>query len=157
MIYAVDPGTSLSALVVLDGDRMVDFALDENWKIRERLKAACGPEHLLAVEWVECYGMPVGQEVFRTLFWIGRFREVWRSAYMEVPRRRVKLELCGVMRAKDKDVRARLLDMYGPGRQKAVGTKQAPGPLYGIKSHGWAALGVAVTARALVTNLFGKA
>jgi hypothetical protein len=34
-----------------------------------------------------------------------------------------------------------LIDKLG-----VVGTKKNPGPLFGMKSHAWAALGVAVTA-----------
>jgi hypothetical protein len=56
-------------------------------------------------------------------------------------RRDVKLHLCGSARAKDPNIRQALLDRFGP-----VGTKKAPGPLYGVKSHIWSALAVAVTA-----------
>jgi hypothetical protein len=42
------------------------------------------------------------------------------------------------MRAKDANIRQALIDKLG-----AVGTKKAPGPLYGISGHLWAALAVA--------------
>jgi hypothetical protein len=45
------------------------------------------------------------------------------------------------MRAKDANIRQALLDLIGP-----QGTKAQPGPTYGIKSHTWAALAVAVYA-----------
>jgi len=45
------------------------------------------------------------------------------------------------MRAKDANIRQALLDLIGP-----QGTKKTPGPTYGIKSHTWAALAVAVYA-----------
>ena len=48
------------------------------------------------------------------------------------------------MRAKDSNIRQALLDLYGGDKRKAIGIKAEPGPLYGIKSHMWAALGVAV-------------
>jgi hypothetical protein len=54
-------------------------------------------------------------------------------------RRDVKLHLCDSPRAKDGNVRQALLDRLGP-----QGTKKAPGPTYGVKSHEWAALAVAV-------------
>ncbi len=59
----------------------------------------------------------------------------------------VKLHLCGNARAKDTNIRQALIDRFGgiEGKSKAVGTKKAPGPLYGCKSHMWAALAVAVT------------
>jgi hypothetical protein len=54
-------------------------------------------------------------------------------------RKDVKLHLCNSPRAKDANVRQALLDRLGP-----QGTKKAPGPTYGVKSHEWAALAVAV-------------
>jgi len=71
---------------------------------------------------------------------IGRFAEVSRGSASLVFRRDVKMHLCGSARAKDANIRQALLDRLGP-----VGTKKAPGPLYGVKSHIWAALAVAVT------------
>jgi hypothetical protein len=100
----------------------------------------------LAIEMVACYGMPVGQETFETVLWIGRFVQVWTpKPWTRVYRRDVKLHLCHSARAKDAHVRMALLDKFGPGRQKAIGTRKHPGPLYGIKSHVWSALAVAVT------------
>jgi hypothetical protein len=55
------------------------------------------------------------------------------------------LQLCGSSRANDATIRQALLDRYGPGREKAVGTKANPGPLYGIKADLWQALALAVT------------
>jgi hypothetical protein len=37
--------------------------------------------------------------------------------------------------------------MHGGERRAAMGTKKAPGPLYGVASHAWAALAVAVAAQ----------
>jgi hypothetical protein len=51
----------------------------------------------------------------------------------------VKLHLCNSPRAKDGNVRQALIDRVGP-----QGTKKGQGPTYGIKSHEWAALAVAV-------------
>ena len=36
------------------------------------------------------------------------------------------------------------VDLFG-GKEAAVGTKKAPGPLHGVKSHLWSALALAVT------------
>jgi hypothetical protein len=61
----------------------------------------------------------------------------------------VKLHLCGTNKAKDANVRQALLDMFprtGGGAVPQVGTKKEPGPLYGISTHAWPALGVAITA-----------
>ena len=91
---------------------------------------------------IASYGMPVGAEVFETCVWIGRFFEAWTlpSVPRLVFRRDVKLHLCGTTVAKDPHIRQRLLDLIGP-----QGTKKAPGPTYGVRSHAWAALAVAAT------------
>ena len=47
---------------------------------------------------------------------------------------------------RDSLVRQRLIEMFGGDRASAVGTKAKPGPLYGVASHAWAALAVAVVA-----------
>ena len=62
-----------------------------------------------------------------------------------VYREDVKLHLCGSPRAKDANIRQALIDRWG-GKAEAVGTVKKPGPLYGVKSHAWSALAVAVTA-----------
>src|SRR5690606_4735562 len=74
----------------------------------------------------------------------GRFIQACQAPSTKVYRKDVKLHLCGSPRAKDANIRQSLLDRFGPGKEKAVGTKQNPGPLYGVKSHMWAALAVAV-------------
>jgi hypothetical protein len=83
--------------------------------------------------------MAVGREVFETVFSIGRMAML--TDVRLVPRRDVKLHICGSPRAKDGNIRQALIDRFGP-----VGTKKAPGPLWGISKHRWAALAVAVTA-----------
>jgi hypothetical protein len=84
--------------------------------------------------------MAVGQEVFRTVFQIGRMQQQLGPVRL-IPRRDVKLTLCGSARAKDTNIRQALIDAIGE-----VGTKKNPGPLYGVAGHYWAALGVAYTA-----------
>jgi hypothetical protein len=46
--------------------------------------------------------------------------------------------------ANDAAVRDALLQLWG-GKVEAMGSKKAPGPLYGMASHRWSALAVAVT------------
>jgi len=90
-------------------------------------------------------GMSVGQTTFETVRWIGRFQQAWRDpeAVRLIYRHQVKQHLCGTQRAQDTNIRQALLDLIGP-----QGVKKAPGPTYGVKSHAWSALGVAVTAGA---------
>jgi hypothetical protein len=56
--------------------------------------------------------------------------------------------LCLTMRSKDKDIRQALLTMVGP-----QGTKDNQGPTYGLKSHTWSALAVAVYAQNKLTTV----
>jgi len=105
----------------------------------------------LAIEMIASYGMAVGREVFETCVWIGRFQQAWHTpdGVKLVYRRDVKMQLCGSPKAKDANIRQALLDMFpatGGGKTPQIGTKAQPGPLYGITSHAWAALAVAVTA-----------
>ena len=146
-ILAIDPGPQESAAVLYDGGRPTCLWIADNHKLLYDV-VALSPASTLAVEKIDCYGMPVGAETFDTCIWIGRFMQA-RSrgmSFMLIPRREVKLLLCGDMRAKDKNIRQRLIDIFGPGREKAIGKKAAPGPLYGVKTHLWSALAVAVTA-----------
>lgn len=46
--------------------------------------------------------------------------------------------------SRDKQVRARMIELHGGTQATAVGTKKTPGPLYGVSSHAWQALGLAV-------------
>ena len=94
---------------------------------------------------IASYGMAVGREVFETCVWIGRFKQAFRAPEMVrlVYRKDVKMHICGTPRAKDANIRQALIDILGP-----QGSKKAPGPTYGVASHAWAALGVAVTAGA---------
>jgi hypothetical protein len=88
--------------------------------------------------------MSVGSETFNTCKWIGRYIERWQpNPYTLISRREVKLHLCDTARANDAAVRDALLQLWG-GKVAAMGSKKAPGPLYGIASHRWSALAVAV-------------
>lgn len=105
---------------------------------------------LLAIEMIASYGMPVGREVFETCLWIGRYIEAWEARggrYQLVYRKDVKMFLCESMRAKDANIRAALIDRFG-GKDRAIGKKSAPGPLYGMIGDCWSALAVALKAAA---------
>lgn len=148
-LWAVDPGTLQSALVVvrrsgpfgievLSADTLLNAAL------LDRLPQALFGSTLV-LEQIASFGMPVGAEVFETVFWTGRFYEAWPAAASRyrLPRSAIKMHLCQSMRAKDSNIRQALADRFGGSN--AWGTKRAPGPLYGVKGHEMAALAVAVT------------
>jgi hypothetical protein len=147
VVLAVDPGTSESGWCLFNGARVLDSGVMVNADMLAKVRdtAAKREADCLAIEMVASYGMAVGREVFETCVWIGRLLQSWPEpeAVLLVYRRDVKLHLCGSPRAKDANVRQALIDQLGP-----VGVKSEPGPLYGVKSHAWAALAVAVVARA---------
>lgn len=152
-VLAIDPGTTQSAYVQLRGRTVMDAGILPNPDILLRLRQLPtaipyeGAYHDvdLAVEMIASYGMPVGREVFETCVWVGRFVEAWGGGWEYVYRKDVKLTLCQSPRAKDSNIRAALIDLYGPGKGKAVGLKKTPGPLYGFKKDMWAALAVGIT------------
>lgn len=142
MILAIDPGTTQSGWVLFHDGRVLESHVADNADVLGMLPL-CSDSTVLAIEMIESYGMPVGREVFETVRWTGRFQQAWHDpeAVRFVPRRYVKMLLCGTPRAKDGNVRQALIDRLGP-----PGTKAKRGPTYGVKSHAWAALGVAVAA-----------
>ena len=152
-VLAIDPGPERSGWLLYDAKtgRIESAQITDNGPLALYLENVEGVDWL-AYEMVACYGMPVGAEVFDTCVWIGRFIQAWttgRSAYRPyraITRLDVKLHLCQSVRAKDSNIRQALIDRFGPGKAKAIGLKKTPGPLYGLKSHLWAALAVAVTA-----------
>ncbi|WP_423197872.1 hypothetical protein DFLDMN_001510 [Cupriavidus sp. H19C3] len=154
-ILAIDPGTTASGWCLLDRDIVVTSGVMPNAEVVAMLAVGSKGPYTLAIEMIASYGMAVGREVFETCVWIGRFVQAWHSpeAVRLVYRRDVKLHLCGSPKAKDANIRQALLDMFprtGGGKTPQIGTKSQPGPLYGVSSHAWAALGVAVTALAQI-------
>jgi len=129
---------------------------------------------LLVIEEVTHMGMPVGRDVFETVRWGGRFEQaaVAKGGIVTyIPRTRIKINMCGSAKAKDSNIRQALIDRYG-GDETAIGGKKCKdcygkgwrgrfhdpcnlcdgtgwkskkGQLYGITSHVWSALAVAVT------------
>lgn len=144
-MIAIDPGNEESAFVIYEGGRLLEFGKVENVTLLARIPYHREVCSRLAIEMIASYGMPVGREVFETCVWIGRFVQAWDRPYELVYRHDVKLHLCGQPRAKDGNVRQALIDLYG-GKDKAIGKKKTPGPLYGVKADVWQALAVAVTA-----------
>lgn len=150
MILAIDPGTTESGWCLYDADGVHGSGVEPNEAILRRIQHWGGH---VAIEMIASYGMAVGREVFETCVWIGRMKQIYRDpdAVKLVYRRDVKLHLCGTPQAKDPNVRQAIIDLFpatGGGKTPQIGTKQQPGPLYGVSSHAWPALGVAITATA---------
>ena len=146
VVLAIDPGTEKSGYVLFDGTTITGHGTAANDDILTLIDAQCYDQ--IAVEMVSSYGQRVGREVFETVYWTGRFDErarLYRCPAERITRREIKNWICpNVSKSNDSAIRLSLIDMWG-GKEEAVGRKAAPGPLYGIKSHAWAALAVAVT------------
>jgi hypothetical protein len=144
-IYAIDPGTTHSALVRVQDDGLTVGGMWTNDMLCINLHEGVFPQGVLVIEQIEAMGMAVGKETFETVFWSGRFAQAWEQRlrpWSRVTRRQVKLHLCGSMKAKDANIRQALIDRYG-----GIACTKKGGALHGIKSHLWAALAVAVTYR----------
>lgn len=141
-IIAIDPGPTESAYVVWDDEAAAPFAEFgklSNPDLLEKLRAFRA--HHCVIEQIRGYGLSVGNEVFDTCVWSGRFCEAFDAELVEwMPRRTVKSHLCANPTARDTHVREALIARLGP-----TGTKRAPGLLYGVSKDVWAALAVAVT------------
>lgn len=152
---AIDPGPERSAYVSLRDGRPVQFGIVYNGSLRHALRLI-RRDTVVVIEQIASMGMIVGSEVFETAFESGKFAQIAEDAtgqtVARIKRADVKLHLCGQARAKDPNVRQALIDRFGPGKERAIGKKATPGPLYGISADCWAALAVGVTHHDRQTN-----
>jgi len=146
-ILGLDPGPIKTGWAVMDGPAFVGGGVSENEVVLDWLKKDSMEVDRVALEMIASYGMPVGAEVFETCVWIGRFIQASQRPTVRIGRQPVKLFLCGSPKAKDPNVRQAILDLFprnGGGAVPQVGTKKQPGPLFGVSSHAWPALAVAL-------------
>lgn len=148
LLLAIDPGPVVSGWVLFDLETKTvqeSGSASPTKDVVSMCEMGASPGgrdfDAVACEMIGCYGMAVGKEVFETCLQIGRIchaREMQGASAHLITRMQVKTNLCNSARAKDPNVRQALLDRFGE-----VGTKKTPGPLFGVSSHAWAALGVA--------------
>jgi hypothetical protein len=131
-VFAIDPGTFESAYCFWDSGQKIILA-----------KGIAKNDDLLTIIWdtkfdvmviemVASYGMPVGKEVFETVFWIGRFWQASPCPAERIYRKEIKYFLCGSMKAKDSNIRQSLIDLIGKEVTK------------GVSKDVWSALAVAI-------------
>ena len=140
-ILAIDPGTEKSAFVVWDGTHVWERGIVDNPIVQSYIAAV--QHDVLAIEQPQmcCTKKVPGKlvaDLLTTREWVGRFDAAHNARL--IPARSIRKVVCGNAKAADKDVRAALVKRFGE-----PGTKKSPGPLYGIASHLWSALAVAVT------------
>ncbi len=172
-VFAIDPGSEQSAFVLYDAQAKHHCIRDTGFCVGcQRLPAPAVRDHGIvpngevlavlnamaldqsvdacAVEMIVGYGMTAGRELFETCVFTGRVLERWEfyrpaNTIVRIPRREVKIAICDSHKAKDSEIRDALITRFGPGKEKAIGKKATPGPLFGVKADEWAALAVAVT------------
>lgn len=176
LLIAIDPGTKESAIMAYRDGCILWSKKDDNGVVLAYLRAADHPDPpTVVIESLVSYGKTVGEEVFTTAVWIGRFFEAWASRKEGEPkfltRTAVKMHVCGSGRAnvRDRDVREALIAMWGGeaaalggpkckpcrglgvrGKSKSAcaacgGVPWVPGPLSAIAGDQWSALAIAVT------------
>lgn len=153
-VLSIDPGTTQSAWsVLLGGGEVSMFGKEPNESLLQALRAKGRGWHtvdFLVVEGMTSYGKPVGTEVFETLVWTGKFLEAWEPGETDrISRRDVKKVVCGTTHSRDSDVRRCVIERYSEEALDAIGTKKAPGPLFGVSGDVWAAIAVGLAWREL--------
>ena len=146
-IFAIDPGTTKSAWLYMEGGTIQMFEILENREVLDAV-GRLTTDTFLVYEMFACYGMAVGREVFETVLWTGRFIQAAPCQVRRLYRRDVKMHLCNSMRAKDGNVRQAIIDRYPPtggGKIPQIGIQLDPGPLYGVSKDIWSALALAIT------------
>ena len=160
MILAIDPGNIESGVVVIrerdlkplaaekiTNEELLDNLLMDRY---ERLEETETINHV-AIEMIASYGMAVGQSVFETCVWIGRFIQALEDNYYNdslkfIYRKDEKMNLCHSMKAKDSNIVQALIDRFAPNTpNRGKGTKLNPGWFHGFKSDIWQAYAVGVT------------
>jgi hypothetical protein len=147
VLIAIDPGPVHSGLVVYrtGGDPAVLFCGAKlTWVqvIKQLDLARSLPDPCVLCERVSA-GAVSGHHIIETAEVVGRVLQACddRGLLIRIRYRREVLKALGVGGGASKDalVRQVVLELHPGG----VGTKKAPGPLYGVSSHAWQALGLA--------------
>jgi len=155
-ILACDPGDTQSAFVYYESEakRPVQWWLEPNDACRKRLVSF--DADVFVVEYTPPYAMKtkgghayVPNQVVLTAIEIGRFVETWEfvneTNAILFSRLDVKKHLLGRTNGNDTMIRQAIMDRFGGTREKAIGRKATPGPLFGMKADQWAAFAVAIS------------
>ena len=152
IVIGIDPGPLKCGFCVYDTDTKrvtesrKDASVDDVLDTLFQLRLPC---YRVGIERVQSYGI-AGGDLLRTSEVVGRlWQQAIGSGYeVTLHYRRDVLRFLDVTGKGSRDalVRARLIEMHGGTREAAMGKKASPGPLYGVSSHAWSALAVALTA-----------
>lgn len=148
-----------SGFVIIDNSALMESGNLCNHKLLKLLGDFTEPT-LLGIESIASFGRGVGSNIFNTCIWIGRFQQAWYDpeGVFLIKRKTIVTGLTGSPKSGDSQVRRHLLRLYEPiggGKIPQIGIKKQKGPLYGISSHSWQALAVALHLEKVV-NLNGE-
>lgn len=151
-LLAIDPGDVYSAYVVVDYATIkpLKFGKIPNEMLRNKLQDLVYTYSIkeAAIEIIKSYGMAVGDTVFETCMWIGRFSEVLEQLSVKVAyicRADEKMTICHNMKAKDSNIRTALIDLFAKHDFKnGKGTAEDPDWFFGFSADMWAAYAVSV-------------
>lgn len=156
MILAIDPGNEESAYCVIDKKtyKPIEFGKVKNEALLDYIFDDL-PDKVdtLVIEKIASYGMSVGQTVFDTCIWTGRFVQFYldfTSPYSQkveyIYRKEEKMNLCHSMKAKDSNIRQALIDRFAQFDFKnGKGKKVNKDFFYGFSKDIWAAFAVGCT------------
>jgi hypothetical protein len=151
LVLGIDPGPTHCGFVIYDTESCRVIEAHKNLEVVETITGIdfhSSRVSLVVIERVQSYGI-AGSSLLRTSETVGRLQQTAES--LRIPTllmyRREILRILDVTGKGNKDslVRQRLIEMHGGDRRTAQGTKKEPGPLYGVASHAWSALAVAVS------------
>lgn len=147
-ILCIDPGPEKSGVVIFDEAEMSLVFTCHNLSNQALLVLIdVGPPcDKMVFEMMSNYGTPIGASVLDAVLWSGMFMHAFgRENVIGVYNSNIRLDLCGNVRVGESNIRQAVIDHFpatGGGKTPQIGTKKAPGPLYGMKSHAWSALAV---------------
>ena len=149
-ILAIDPGDVQSGWCLMEGYKPVQFGKVPNEEMLYVVgQYAMGIDYLV-IEMVASYGMAVGQNVFDTCVWIGRFLQKFTdcggdtAAY--IYRMDERMAICHDSKANDTNIRRALIDRFAEhDKQTGKGTKKNPDWFFGFRADIWMAYAVGVT------------
>lgn len=151
IVLAIDPGNEYSAYCLIDSKtyRPLRFDKANNLVVLHDISYELEFDRVV-IEKIASYGMPVGESVFDTCIWTGRFMQAVedykRKQSVAVRRYEVKNNICHDSRAKDSNIIQALVDRFTPGQMnRGKGTKKEPGWFYGFRADVWQAYALGVT------------
>lgn len=149
-VFAMDPGPTASGWIHINYEAEAPFVARHSGN--EEMLAILRhypfeADTVLVLEGIEARGMPVGDDVFQTCQWIGRFSQVWEERrergeplgpFYLVFKNQMKHIVGGKRNIPTTEINRLLREEYGE-----KGTKKAPGLLYNVSgAHCWSALAV---------------